>query len=123
MVSLEAIPNVCAPSFTNAKYAVGFAGCSHFTVAGSTTTGADWAFNGKVPVKGRDIFWDFDYPSLAGTIAFNVDNGKMKIDSKGTISHFAKYPVSETVAMRVGCAWNIHSQKFDGMGYGVDFSL
>lgn len=117
------IPNVCAPSFTNAKYAVGFAGCSHFTVAGSTTTGADWAFNGKVPVKGRDIFWDFDYPSLAGTIAFNVDNGKMKIDSKGTISHFAKYPVSETVAMRVGCAWNIHSQKFDGMGYGVDFSL
>merc|ERR1712008_670088 len=46
-----------------------------------------------------------------------------KIDSKGTVSHFAKYPVSETVAMRVGCAWNIHSQKFDGMGYGVDFSL
>ena len=27
------IPNVCAPSFTNAKYAVGFAGCSHFTVS------------------------------------------------------------------------------------------
>ena len=47
----------------------------------------------------------------------------MKIDSTGTISHYAKYPVSESVALRVGCAWNLHSQKFGGMGMGADFSL
>merc|ERR1712176_1131334 len=92
-------------------------------VTGTITTGADWVFNGKFPVKGRVIYWDFDYPSMAGTFACKVNNGKMKIDSTGTISHIAKYPVSENVAMRLGCAWNIHSQSFQGMGYGVDFSL
>lgn len=117
------IPNLAAPAFTNAKYSVGFAGCSHFTTSGTTTTGADWVFNGKFPVKGREIYWDFDYPSMAGTFACKVNNGKMKIDSTGTITHVAKYPVSENVAMRLGCAWNIHSQNFQGMGYGVDFSL
>ena len=27
------IPNLAAPSFTNAKYSIGFAGCSHFNVS------------------------------------------------------------------------------------------
>lgn len=117
------IPNLAAPSFTNAKYSIG-AGCPNkFDVSGTTTTGMDWAFNGKFAVKGRAIYWDFDYPSLAGTFACNIDNGKMKIDSTGTISHYAKYPVSENVALRIGCAWNLHSQKFGGMGMGADFSL
>merc|ERR1712131_60077 len=117
------IPNLAAPSFTNAKYSIGFAGCSHFNTSGTTTTGMDWAFNGKFVAKGRTIYWDFDYPSLAGTFACNIDNGKMKIDSTGTISHYAKSPVSESVALRIGCAWNLHSQKFGGMGMGADFSL
>ena len=47
----------------------------------------------------------------------------MKIDSTGTITHFAKYPVSETVAFRAGCSWNLHSQKLGAMGMGVDVSL
>lgn len=117
------IPNLAAPSFEKAKYAIAMAGCSHFQVAGATTTGMDWAFNGVFEAKGRKIYWDFDYPSLAGTFAWNIDNGKMKIDSAGTVSHYAKYPVSETVALRAGCSWNLHSQKLGAMGMGLDLSL
>merc|ERR1712176_1353846 len=117
------IPNLAAPSFEKAKYAIAMAGCSHFQVAGATTTGMDWAFNGVFEAKGRKIYWDFDYPSLAGTFAWNIDNGKMKIDSTGTVSHYAKYPVSETVALRAGCSWNLHSQKLGAMGMGLDLSL
>ena len=51
-------------------------------MSGATTTGMDWKFDGFFVAKGRKIYWDFDYPSLAGTFATNVSFTFLKFWNK-----------------------------------------
>jgi hypothetical protein len=117
------IPNVASPAVSNAKFRIGFAGCSHMNVSAVTTTGKDWVFDGKVCHNGRTYAYDFNANTFAANIATNIPNGKMKISSAGVLTSFQKYPVSEVCAARFGCSLDVHSGKMSGLGMGLDFSL
>ena len=62
----------------------------YIQTSGTTTTGADWVFNGKFPVKGREIYWDFDYPSMAGTFACKVFSFLSNIDFRAKTGKISK---------------------------------
>jgi len=118
-----AIADIRAPALSKQKFIVGYDACPHFKAAAFTSTGMDWSVVSKLTHNGRTYAVDFDCNKLAGSIGTNMSHGKIKIDTDGKVSSYTKYPVSESCGARFGCAWNMKSGQFEGMGMGLDFSL
>jgi len=117
------IPSITAPAFANPKFAVAFAGCSHFQVSGTTTKGSDWNLNALIKRDGRTYAVEFDTTTMAAAIATELPNGKAKISCDGVLTSYQKFPVSETVAARFGSSFNLSDGKITNIGIGVDFTL
>jgi len=117
------IPNITAPSVSNTKFHVGWAGCQNFNVSATTANGKAFILNGLVKKDGRTYAFDVDTNGWGCNLATNLPNGKLKVSCGGILTTYQKFPVSETVSARFGGQMDLKSGQISNMGIGVDFSL